>query len=146
MIAFAKRNMELAPDRQTHYANVHRRDFGFKEGEEVLLSTQNLKLPKGITSKLSNRYTGPFKIVDAVSPTAYTLQLSDTLKIHPVFHVSLLKAYNSGGNNSHEQKIVEIVDESQRECEEDKLLGKRFGKDSQMEYLVLWKAMRASKI
>ena len=67
----AKRNMELARDRQTHYANVHRRDFVFKEGEEVLLSTQNLKLQKGITSKLSNRYIGPLKIADVVSPTAY---------------------------------------------------------------------------
>jgi hypothetical protein len=110
----------------------------------------------GITTKLSNRYTGPFKIVDAVSPTAYTLQLPDTLKIHPVFHVSLLKAYNSGGNNSHEQKIIEIVDESQREYEVDKLLGKP------LERIVRWniwyygkvtpsqkrpgKAMRASKI
>ena len=104
-----------------------------------MLSTQNLKLPKGITSKLSNRYIGPFKIVDVVSPTAYKLQLPDTMKIHPVFHVSLLKAYNSGGNNDHEQKVIEIVDESKREYEVDKLLGKRFGKDSQMEYLVLWK-------
>jgi hypothetical protein len=138
-LQLAKRNMELARDRQTHYANVHRRDFVFKEGEEVLLSTQNLKLPKGITPKLSNRYTGPFKIVDVVTPTAYKLQLPNTWKIHPVFHVSLLKAYNSGGNNDHEQKVIEIVDDNQREYEVDKLLGKRFGKDSQMEYLVLWK-------
>ena len=136
-LQMAKRSLELARDRQTHYANVHRRDCVFKEGEEVLLSTQNLKLPKGVTPKLSNRYTGPFKIVQVVSPTAYKLQLTDTMKIHPVFHVSLLKAYNSRGNNSHEQSVIEIVDESKREYEVDKLLGKRFGKDSQMEYLVL---------
>jgi len=103
----------------------------------VLLSTQSLKLPKCVTPKLSNRYTGPFKIVQVVSPTAYKLQLTDTMKIHPVFHVSLLKAYNSRSNNSHEQSVIEIVDESKREYEVDKLLGKRFGKDSQMEYLVL---------
>src|ERR1700693_6349769 len=70
-LQLAKRNMEVPRDRQSHYANVHRTDLVFKEGEEVLLSTQNLKLPKGITPKLSNRYTGPFKIVDVVSPTAY---------------------------------------------------------------------------
>jgi|ERR1700693_343751 hypothetical protein len=111
-LQLAKRNMEVPRDRQSHYANVHRTDFVFKEGEEVLLSTQNLKLPKGITPKLSNRYTGPFKIVDVVSPTAYELQLPNTWKIHPVFHVSLLKAYNSGGDNDHEQKGIEIVDDS----------------------------------
>ena len=56
-IELAKRNMQNAKDRQTHYANRHRRDFSFKEGEEVWLSTKNLRLPKGITRKLSNRYT-----------------------------------------------------------------------------------------
>jgi len=131
-LQMAKRSLELARDRQAHYANVHRRDCVFKEGEEVLLSTQSLKLPKCVTPKLSNRYTGPFKIVQVVSPTAYKLQLTDTMKIHPVFHVSLLKAYNSRGNNSHEQSVIEIVDESKREYEVDKLLG------NALEKIVRW--------
>ena len=74
-IQLATRNMENARDRQMHYANQHRRDLVFKEGEEVLLSTKNFKLPAGIAKKLSHKYNGPFKILEVLSPTAYKLQL-----------------------------------------------------------------------
>jgi hypothetical protein len=45
----------------------------------------------------------------------------------------------------HEPKIIQIVDDSRREYQVHKLLGKRFGKDSQMEYLVLWKGYPESE-
>src|ERR1700739_1753569 len=89
----AHHNMLEARDRQTYYANKQRREFIFKEGEEVLLSTKYLSLKSGITQKLSARYTGPFKITQVMSPVAYKLELPDDWisrkRIHPVFHVSL---------------------------------------------------------
>ena len=139
-IELAKRNMQNAKDRQTHYANHHRRDFSFKEGEEVWLSTKNLKLPKGITRKLSNRYTGPFKINEVVSPTTYKLALPGAWNIHPVFHISLLKKYVAGPTSDNtDNNIIDIELDEVPEYEVDKLIGKRFGKHNQIEYLVLWK-------
>ena len=139
-IELAKRNMQNAKDRQTHYANHHRRDFSFKEGEEVWLSTKNLKLPKGITRKLSNRYTGPFKINEVVSPTTYKLALPGAWNIHPVFHISLLKKYVAGSTSDNtDNNIIDIELDEVPEYEVDKLIGKRFGKHNQIEYLVLWK-------
>src|ERR1700682_494919 len=141
-------NMIEARDRQTHYANKQRREFVFKEGEEVLLSMKYLSLKSGITHKLSARYTGPFKIIQVVSPVAYKLELPDDWirrkRIHPVFHVSLLKKYNSNESDSsteEKQDIVEVDDaEDSKEYVVDKIISQRITKDKQVEYLVTWKA------
>ncbi|KAK2441152.1 hypothetical protein QL285_012481 [Trifolium repens] len=41
--------------------------------------------------KLSKRYYGPFKLIKAIGEVAFQLELPNTSKIHPVFHVSQLK-------------------------------------------------------
>lgn len=40
--------------------------------------------------KLNPRYVGPFKIIRQVNPVSYYLQLRDTYRISPTFHVKLL--------------------------------------------------------
>jgi hypothetical protein len=149
-IELARSNMENARDKQTYYANQHRRDLVFKEGEEVWLSTQHLNLPDGITRKLSSRYTGPFKILHVSSPVTYKLDIpAEWVKkrVHPVFHVSLLKRYVPGidieGGGSH---IVDIEpSEEEPEYEVERIIGKRLGKDKQVEYLILWKGYPESE-
>jgi transposase InsO family protein len=142
----ARKNMINARDKQTHYANKYRRDFSFKEGEEVLLSTQHLSLPQGISKKLSARYTGPFKILQAVGPAAYKLAIPEEWtrnRVHPVFHVSLLKKYNTKSSEfsrrpEQGQDIVEI-EADEKEYEVDRIIGQRITKDKQVQYLVTWK-------
>jgi hypothetical protein len=149
-IEVARNNMEHARDMQTQYANQHRRDLLFKEGEEVWLSTQHLNLPEGITRKLSSRYTGPFKILQVSSPVTYKLDIpAEWIKkrMHPVFHVSLLKPYIPGvdveASGSH---IVDIESsEEEPEYEVDKIMGKRLSRDKQVEYLILWKGYPESE-
>ena len=59
----------------------------------MLLSTCNLALKGMLSRKLSAWYVGPFLIVAKYGNIAYKLKLLPNMKIHPVFHVLLLKNY-----------------------------------------------------
>ena len=90
----AKACMQRAQDRQEAAADKHRRDVSFTEGEKVLLSVRNLKLHG--TRKLLPKWVGPFTITALVGKAAVRLNLPDSLPVHPVFHVSLVKHYKEG--------------------------------------------------
>jgi hypothetical protein len=76
---------------------MHRRELQFAVGDEVLLSTKDIKVKTAGTHKLLPKWIGPFKVLHCVNEVAYKLTLPSNLKIHPVFHVSLLKACEQGG-------------------------------------------------
>jgi hypothetical protein len=140
----------VARDKQTHYANQHRRDVVFKEGEMVWLSTQHLNLPDGITRKLSSRYTGPFQILEVISPVNYKLAIPEEWakkRVHPVFHVSLLKRYVPGTDSeSSDSHIVDIQSsEEEPEYEVERIIGKRLGKDKQVSISYCGKAIQNQK-
>jgi len=85
---------------QTHHANKRRRDeLEIHEGALMYLSTKNLSLLKGRASKLLPRYIGPYKVVRAMPDSSnYELELPLDLvnrRIHPVFHVSLLRPHQA---------------------------------------------------
>ena len=70
----------------------------FKVGDKVLLSSAHIQLASQVarpSKKLQSLFIGPYLIVEIISPVAYHLALPPTLKIHPVFHISLLKPYAS---------------------------------------------------
>ncbi|KAL6195569.1 hypothetical protein ACLB2K_031187 [Fragaria x ananassa] len=69
LLAVLKRNLERAQSRIKKQQSVHKRVF----------------------HKLSAKYFGPFEVLERVRSVAYKLKLSTYVKIHDVFHVSLLK-------------------------------------------------------
>jgi hypothetical protein len=79
-------------------ANTHRLDRSFQVGDWVMLRLQPYRQlsVRGRTSpKLSKRFFGPNKILRVIGPVAYELELPPEGRIHPVFHVSLLRPYQN---------------------------------------------------
>jgi hypothetical protein len=139
----AKRCLQSAQQRQKAYYDAGRRDVSFSVGEEVLLSSKHLSLrrvgDKSSTPKLLPKWVGPFEIQKVIGKGAYKLVLPDTMKVHPVFHVSLLKAFHSDGRV---QPPDPLIIDGEEEFFVERILDHRFVKRGRKvcpEYLVKWR-------
>jgi hypothetical protein len=135
-------NLSSAQAAQAAQANKHRREVTFSPGDLVLLSTAKFPQdPSRPTRKLSPKYIGPFPVQDVISPVAYRLELPSSLaKIHPVFHVSLLQAYNSNpsefsGRDHPRPPPLQVLDSEEYEVES--IVAHRIHR-RKTEYLVKW--------
>ncbi len=91
----AKRCMGAAQYRMRAHSNKGRREVVYKPGDQVLLSTTNLKPAKGI-KKLMPKFLGPFMVQHMVGKAAVKLALADGYeRLHNVFHVSLVKPWKA---------------------------------------------------
>src|SRR3954470_24330625 len=135
----------LAKANQEKYANQHRRDVAFSVGDKVLLSSSHIHLASQAqrpTRKLQARFIGPYHIIAKVSPVAYKLELPPSLNVHPVFHVSLLRAYTAPSTVSDRvpsgpppPPAVTVDDHDEYEVE--RILDSRRRRNA-LEYLVKW--------
>jgi hypothetical protein len=138
-ISEARRCLQAAQDRQKHFADKHRAPLQLTVGQSVLLSSKNIRIATTGTPKLLPRFLGPFKVLKNVGPVAVKLDLPPHWKIHPVFHVSLIKPFN--GPASPEVETVDV--EGYPEYEVETILSHRVqtrgrGRPTTM-YLVKWK-------
>jgi hypothetical protein len=139
-----RKAMELAQERQKLYADQNRRDMEFEVGEKVWLTTKDVApdIDKArATPKFSARYHGPYEIEAKISPVTYRLKLPDTMKIHPVFHISKLKQYVETPKELGQRKQVPpppIIIDGEPEWEVDEILDRRVIKGV-TKYLVKWK-------
>jgi hypothetical protein len=115
-----------------HYDRRHQEAPPFREGEKVFLLRRNIKT-KRPNEKLDHRKLGPFKIRKKLGKLSYELELPKTMRIHPIFHVSLLEKAPQNARQCRTE-----TDATEMEYEVEKILG-----HSQIEgetrYLVKWK-------
>ncbi|MCO5606101.1 hypothetical protein L7F22_060288 [Adiantum nelumboides] len=115
-------NLKRASDRQKSYADLHRSARSFSKDEWVFLRVKpkrsSLKLGK--FCKLAFRYCEPFEILRRAGEQAYKLALPPHMRIHNVFHVSLLKKYVSDPLHilNHDDDILINQEEFQMEPEQ----------------------------
>lgn len=135
----SKQLLEAAQQRQKAYADQHRRELTFAVGTQVLLSTKHLALKNPGTKKLMPKWVGPFEVTRAVGNVAYKLNLPVNMKVHPVFHVSLLKPYRSDGRVQPPPPPIDTEDGLYYEVE--KVLehrDRKYGRTTRREYLIKW--------
>ena len=112
----------------------------FHKDNLVLLEATNLQTthPK---AKLAPRRYGPFKVIWA-SPTNCKLELPPSMKVHPVFHNSLLKPYietpQHGPNFARPPPDIVAGEEGHYEIEKI-LVSRPTRNHKSTQYLVKWK-------
>ena len=103
-----------------------------KEGDKVYLLRRNIKTTRP-SDKLDYVKIGPFRIQEQTGKVNYQLELPKGMRIHPVFHVSLLEP---ALRNAKVQTKIDIV--TSNEYEVEKILDNRSVNGLQ-QYLVKWK-------
>ena len=143
-IANARDSLLYAQRRMCKSYDAKHREESFAVGEFVYLSPTGLLLSVAGSKKLSSRMLGPFEVTERIGRLAYRLLLPESMsKVHPVFHVSLLKRPKDGGRGSAPPPAMLL--DGQEECEIDKVLSHRQmphkNQPNHREYLVSWRGM-----
>jgi hypothetical protein len=140
-LAIIHRQVELEIDwlnQQTkeYYDRTRREPVSLKMGDRVYIRRRTSGEKKyNITTKRTSQkldclFIGPYVIEEKLKNDNYKITLPDRMRIHPVFHVSLLKRTE----NPVSTKGTDIVNE----FEVQSILAKRYRK-GRTEYLVSWK-------
>jgi hypothetical protein len=98
----AKKYLRASQERSRQRVNAKRREVHFAEGDQVLLSTENLsstRMGGATVRKLMPRFMGPFPVAECIGAVNVRLALPKAwTRVHPVFHVSLVKPYVAPGS------------------------------------------------
>ena len=123
--------------------NAGRHEVEYGVGQKVLLNVKNFTLPQGLTPKFMSKFASPFPIVERVFKDVYKLELPLEIKVHPTFHVSLLKPFKEDILWLDRKQVISPPSNlvgDHLEYEVEGILKCRNHKHKGKEYLVEWQS------
>lgn len=119
----------------------------FSVGDWVYLRLQPYRqtsLALRSSNKLSPRFYGPYRVLERIGLVAYRLDLPPGSKIHPVFHVSLLKK-QLGAQDRTLSSLPSVADENGELQPQPSAILKHRRKGRKCEMLIQWDGLPASE-
>jgi hypothetical protein len=135
----AKAALTLAQDQMAKfYDRKHCTTPKLSSGDKVWLDARNIQTDRP-SRKLSHKRLGPYEVIEQVGKVSYHLKLPSSMKVHPVFHVSLLYPHPTDDFNQRPTPPPPVVTpEGEEEYKVDKIINSR-KVGCKVEYRVRWK-------
>ncbi|KAJ1570944.1 hypothetical protein NDA11_005894 [Ustilago hordei] len=135
---YLQEQIREAQRRSVNQYNRKHKDIEFKVGDMVYINRRNWKTRRP-TPKLDTRFAGPYPVQERVGCRAYRITLPANLRVHDVFHVSMLEpARTSSLPQRAEQPTIPSLPDEDLDFEVEALIDKR-SHNGTTEYKVLWR-------
>ena len=139
ILEFIKEQSTLSRRRMTEQANRQRSEVAYEVRDLVFLSSKNITTARP-SKKLDDKMLGLFKITAKIG-SSYRLELPASMRIHNVFHPSLLR--KAATDPLPGQRVVPpgpVVVNEEEEWELDDILDARqIGRNRRLQFRVRWK-------
>ncbi|KAL1061887.1 hypothetical protein V6Z11_D13G043600 [Gossypium hirsutum] len=147
----ARTCLHKASKHSKKWVDQNRRNVQFEVGDSVLAKLHLILRYIGLHNGHVRMYEGPFKVVNRVGKVAYKLELPAKLKVHPVFHVSMLKPFHEDQEDLNRGKserapigVKVSYDREVENIEADQVIRQKYSRPWH-EYLVRWKGLPDSE-
>ncbi|KAJ1572199.1 hypothetical protein NDA15_007090 [Ustilago hordei] len=135
---YLQEQIREAQQRSVDQYNRKHKDIEFKVGDMVYINCRNWKTQRP-TPKLDTQFAGPYPVQEQVGRRAYRITLPANLRVHDVFHVSMLEpARTSSLPQRAEQPTIPSLPDEDLDFEVKALIDKR-SHNGTTEYKVLWR-------
>ncbi|UTT92403.1 hypothetical protein NDA17_005982 [Ustilago hordei] len=135
---YLQEQIREAQRRSVNQYNRKHKDIEFKVGDMVYINRRNWKTRRP-TPKLDTRFAGPYPVQERVGRRAYRITLPTNLRVHDVFHVSMLEpARISSLPQRAEQPTIPSLPDEDLDFEVEALIDKH-SHNGITEYKVLWR-------